>query len=284
MKKWFTLLGLVSVTALSNAQIVINEIYTGGGLLGALITNDFIELKNIGASTATLSNATIQYGPISGPFTQYHELPPITLGAGQTYLIQQASDGLGLINLVNPNLIVNVVLNFDGSGPLVGVGLGLGLTSGKVALASNAVQVTGPGASNVLDFVGYGLADQYEGSGAAPSPTILNSITRTGTDTNSNAVDFTISTPTPQNGVLGVSNIGVHQQAGSFIKNTLVTDGQLWLAADVADVKVYSSTGRLVKTTASPGRSVNISELTPGTYIVTGQVKAEPVSAKILKK
>src|SRR5690606_33310530 len=119
MKKWFTLLGLVSVTALSNAQIVINEIYTGGGLLGALITNDFIELKNIGASTATLSNATIQYGPISGPFTQYHELPPITLGAGQTYLIQQASDGLGLINLVNPNLIVNVVLNFDGSGPLV---------------------------------------------------------------------------------------------------------------------------------------------------------------------
>lgn len=138
MKKLFTFIGLVSMTAFSYAQIVINEIYTGGGILGATLTNDFIELRNIGNSTQTLTGATIQYGPVSGAFTQYHTLPTISLLPGQTYLIQEGGDGGGIINLVNPNLVVNLVLNFNGSAPVVGLGLGLALTSGKVALASNA--------------------------------------------------------------------------------------------------------------------------------------------------
>jgi len=82
MKKVFIFIGLVSTVAFSNAQIVINEIYTGGGILGATLTNDFIELKNTGTSTSTLNGATIQYGPVSGPFTQYHTLPNITLAPG----------------------------------------------------------------------------------------------------------------------------------------------------------------------------------------------------------
>ena len=134
MKKVFTFIGLVSIAAFSNAQIVINEIYSGGGLLGAAITNDFIELKNIGTSTSSLNGATIQYASSSGAFTQYNNLPNITLAPGQTYLIQQGSNGLGgLINLLNPNLIITVLLNLDGS-PSVGVGIGLALTSGKVGL------------------------------------------------------------------------------------------------------------------------------------------------------
>jgi hypothetical protein len=44
MKKAFTFIGLVSMTAFAYAQIVINEIYTEGGILGATLTNDFIEL------------------------------------------------------------------------------------------------------------------------------------------------------------------------------------------------------------------------------------------------
>ncbi|WP_245168914.1 lamin tail domain-containing protein [Chryseobacterium sp. RR2-3-20] len=85
MKKVFTFIGLVSMTAFSNAQIVINEIYTGGGILGAAITHDFIELKNIGSTSASLNGATIQYASSNGSFTQYNNLPNITLAAGQTY-------------------------------------------------------------------------------------------------------------------------------------------------------------------------------------------------------
>ncbi|MBM7418810.1 MULTISPECIES: lamin tail domain-containing protein [Chryseobacterium] len=286
MKKVFTLIGLVSIAAFSNAQIVINEVYTGGGLLGAAITNDFIELKNIGSSTASLNGATIQYASSSGAFTQYNNLPNITLTPGQTYLIQQGSDGLGgLINLLNPNLIVTVLLNLDGS-PSVGVGVGLALTSGKVALASNATPVTGPTAANVLDFVGYGLANQFEGAGAAPSPTILNSITRTTGDTNNNNVDFTISLPTPQatSGTLAVNDLTDFSKKSMFIKNSLVKNDEIIFAAEVKDIKVYTLSGQLVKTASvKNGVSLNVAELQKGNYIVTGFVDNQPVSQKILK-
>lgn len=285
MKKVFTFIGLVSIAAFSNAQIVINEVYTGGGLLGAAITNDFIELKNIGSSTASLNGATIQYASSSGAFTQYNNLPSITLNPGQTYLIQQGSDGLGgLINLLNPNLIVTVLLNLDGS-PSVGVGVGLALTSGKVALASNATPVTGPTAANVLDFVGYGSANQFEGTGAAPSPTILNSISRTSGDTNNNNVDFTISLPTPQStsGTLAVNDLTDLSKKG-FIKNSLVKNDEIIFAAEVKDIKVYTLSGQLVKSASvKNGVSLNVAELQKGNYIVTGLVDNQPVSQKILK-
>ncbi|MCD0478919.1 lamin tail domain-containing protein [Chryseobacterium sp. LC2016-29] len=286
MKKVFTFIGLVSIAAFSNAQIVINEVYTGGGLLGAAITNDFIELKNIGSSTSSLNGATIQFASSSGTFTQYYTLPSITLNPGQTYLIQQGSDGLGgLINLLNPNLIVTVLLNLDGS-PGVGVGVGLALTSGKVALASNATTVTGPTAANVLDFVGYGLANQFEGTGAAPSPTILNSISRTSGDTNNNSVDFTISLPTPQatSGTLAVNDLTDLSKRSMFIKNSLVKNDEIIFAADVKNIKVYTLSGQLVKTASvKNGVSLNVAELQKGNYIVTGFVDNQPVSQKILK-
>ncbi|MDF2931279.1 MAG: C-terminal target protein [Chryseobacterium sp.] len=285
MKKVFTFIGLVSIAAFFNAQIVINEVYTGGGILGAAITNDFIELKNIGTSAASLNGATIQYASSTGAFTQYNTLPNINLAPGQTYLIQQGSDGLGgLINLVNPNLIVNVLLNFDSS-PSVGVGVGLALTSGKVALASNASQVTGPTSANVLDFVGYGLANQFEGAGAAPSPTILNSITRTNGDTNNNNVDFTISLPTPQSsGTLAVNNVSNNSVKSQFIKNSFVKNEEITFGSDVKEVKIYSLSGQLVKTASvKGGTTLNIAELQKGNYIVTGMVNNQPVSQKILK-
>lgn len=285
MKKVFTFIGLVSISAFSNAQIVINEIYTGGGLLGAAITNDFIELKNIGNSTASLNGATIQYASSTGAFTQYNNLPNISLAPGQTYLIQQGSDGLGgLINLINPNLIVSVLLNFDGS-PAVGVGVGLALTSGKVALASNATQVTGPTAANVLDFVGYGLANQYEGAGAAPSPTILNSITRTNGDTNNNNVDFTITLPTPQSsGTLAVNDLQNTSMKNMFVQNTFVKNDEIVFGTEVKDIKIYTLSGQLVKTSSVRNNlSLNVAELQKGNYIVTGMINDQPVSQKIIK-
>jgi len=281
MKKIFTLAGLLSAFAFSNAQIVINEIYTGGGILGATLTNDFIELKNIGSSPASLNGASIQYGPASGAFTQYHTIPNITLGAGQTYLIQEGSDGGGIINLLNPNLIVNVVLNFNGANPTVGAGISIGFTSGKVALASNTTQVTGPTASNVLDFVGYGSADQYEGAGAAPSPTILNSITRISGDTNRNNIDFTIALASPQAGTLAVNENNASK--ASFIKNSVVKN-KIMFATDVQDVKIYSITGQLVKASSvKANEALDVAELQKGTYIVTGTVNNIKVTERILK-
>ncbi len=221
----------------------------------------------------------------TGAFTQYNNLPNISLAPGQTYLIQQGSDGLGgLINLINPNLIVSVLLNFNGS-PAVGVGVGLALTSGKVALASNATQVTGPTAANVLDFVGYGLANQYEGAGAAPSPTILNSITRTNGDTNNNNVDFTITLPTPQSsGTLAVNDLQNTSMKNMFVQNTFVKNDEIVFGTEVKDIKIYTLSGQLVKTSSVRNNlSLNVAELQKGNYIVTGMINDQPVSQKIIK-
>ena len=46
MKKIFTLLSVVAIGTFANAQIVINELYGGGGNSGATLKNDFIELIN----------------------------------------------------------------------------------------------------------------------------------------------------------------------------------------------------------------------------------------------
>lgn len=287
MKKIFTLAGLVSTFAFSNAQIVINEIYTGGGLLGAVIASDFIELKNVGSSTATLTGATLQYGPSSGQFTQYHTLPSISLGPGQTYLIQQASEGQNGINLLNPNLVVDLVLNLDGSGPVATLGVQIGLTSGKIALATNNTRVTGPTASNVIDFVGYGIVDQHEGAAAAPSPTVLNSITRlnNAADTNNNNVDFVISLfPTPQSTGSTLAVGDVNGSKSVFIKNTLVKNNEIIFGSDVQDVKIYTMTGQLLKnTTVKANAALNIANLPAGNYIVTGTVNDKKVSERILK-
>ncbi len=281
MKKLFTFFELMSSVAFFNAQIVINEIYTGGGLLGAVLANDFIELKNIGNTNASLDGMTMQYGSANGQFTQYHTLPNVTLPPGQTFLIQQASEGLGGINLINPNLIVDVVLNLDGSGPVLGLGVQLGLTSGKVALASNNTRVTGPTASNVVDFVGYGLADQYEGGGAAPSPTILNSITRISGDTNHNGVDFTAAIPTPQAGVnLAVSELSAGKN--SLVVNTLVMRNEIYFRNPVSDIQIFSMSGQLVKTAAVKADSKISVNLPKGQYIVTGTVDGKKMSNKIV--
>ncbi|KQT16727.1 hypothetical protein ASG31_10100 [Chryseobacterium sp. Leaf404] len=215
----------------------------------AAITNDFIELKNIGSTAASPNGATLQYGSPTGGFTSYYSIQSITLAPNQTYLIQQGSNRLGgLINLLNPNLTRNVVLGFDGS-TNISVDVGLALKSGKVALASNSIQITGPTASNVLDFVGYGATDEYEGSGAAPSPTILNLISRTSGDTNNNTVDFTATLPTPQpiSGTLSVKDVNDLSARNNFIKNNHLKDCEIVFNEVVKDVKIYSLSGKLVR-------------------------------------
>lgn len=287
MKKIFTIIGFVSMVTFSDAQIVISEIYGGGGNSGATLKNDYIVLKNIGSSTASLTGATIQYAPAAGAFTQYHTLPNITLNPGQTYLIQEATGGGGTVDLPTPDFIATTVINFNGS-PNPSVGIGIAVNSGKIVLAHNATQVTGPTAANVVDFVGYGsAADQYEGSGPAPAPTTTTAIKRVSGDTNDNTVDFTIGAAAPINstgGTLAVADINFNNLKFNFVKNTFVKDNEITFGTDVKNVKVYNMYGQVVKTPdTNTTSSLNVSELAKGSYIVTGTINDQPVSQKILK-
>jgi predicted extracellular nuclease len=48
------------------AQVVINEVYGGGGNSGAVFTNDFVELYNNSASAVTMTSWSVQYTSSNG--------------------------------------------------------------------------------------------------------------------------------------------------------------------------------------------------------------------------
>ena len=282
MKKIFTILGL-SVAFFSNAQIVINEVYGGGGNSGATYTNDFVELINRGTTSVTLTGATLQYASATGAFNQYHPLPNITLAPGQTFLIQEAAGSGGTTPLPSPDYVAPIPTNF-GTGTNANPGFAMQASNVKIALVSDGVQITGPTSSNVLDFVGTGTANQFEGTGAATGMNNTSSVSRlNGADTNNNSTDFTAGSPTPTNSVnsLGVSD--VNSVKSNFVRNTMVNNEINF--GTKADVKVYNMNGQVVKTASvSENKNLDAADLAPGMYIVTGTVNGEAVSQKILKK
>lgn len=277
MKKIFTILGMVAVSAFANAQIVINEIYGGGGGSNSAILYkyDFVELKNIGTTTVTLTGAYLQYASAAGTFnggSNTHVLPNITLAPGQTYLVQEGQNA-GSVGADLPNPDTTGSINISA-------------TAGKLALTTDDVAPTAATGTNIIDFVGFGsTASYYEGSGAAAAPSNSTSTARISGDTNNNSVDFTVGTPTPQNstsGTLAVSDIS--KTKSNFVKNTFVKNNEIIFGTDVKDVKVYTLTGQLVKTSSvKANEKLNIAELAEGNYIVTGTVNNEAVSQKILK-
>ena len=287
MKKIFTLLSVVAIGTFANAQIVINELYGGGGNSGATLKNDFIELINRGTESVTLAGASLQYASNTGTFNQYHTLPSITLAPNQTYLIQESTDAGGTVNLPTPDYVAPQLTNFDGS-VNNSIGFSMAAANGKVVLASDNTQVTGPTASNVIDFVGYGTASTFEGTGAAPAASATNSISRTnGVDTNVNSADFTAGAPSPKNSAgvtLGVTDI--NKSKNLLLANTMVDKTINFIAKKNASVKVYNLEGKLVKSAniSSSNTSVDVSTLSKGVYIVTPEVNRETFSQKIIKK
>ena len=82
--------------------------------------------------------------------------------------------------------------------------MNISASNGKIALVSSTTALSGSnpvGTSQVIDFVGFGTANAYEGSGAAtgaPASNNTTSILRKNggfTDTNDNTNDFTTLTP-----------------------------------------------------------------------------------------
>lgn len=283
MKKIFTILG-VSAALFMNAQIIINEVYGGGGNSGATYKYDYVELKNIGTSTETLTGASIQYASATGTFNSYVSLPDITLEAGQTYLIQFGTQNATVGgNLPTPDYVSTQNTNYATPPVTYNNTYNFSTSNGKIALASNTQQVSGPTASNVLDFIGYGTANQAEGTAANGPSNNTTAMSRTAGDTNNNSADFTVGAPTPKNSAgttLAVDNITSAQ--AKFVQNTVVTDAIKF--GIKSDVKVYNMNGQVVKTAAvEKGSTLNVSSLPKGIYIVTGNIEGQIVSQKITK-
>ena len=171
----------------TQADVVISQIYGGGGNQGAPLRNDFIELFNRGTASTDISGWTVQYASSSGSSWVLTVLSG-TLLAGQYYLVQEGMGQAGTgATLPAP----------DASG-----GINLSAASGKVALVNSSTLLAGssPASASVVDFVGYGSANFAEGS-PAPSLTNTTAVSRRDdgcADSSNNASDFTAGQPGPR--------------------------------------------------------------------------------------
>ncbi|WP_127793773.1 ExeM/NucH family extracellular endonuclease [Agromyces sp. LHK192] len=177
-----------------SAPVIIDEVYGGGGNSGAVLNQDFVELYNPGASPVSLAGWSVQYGSATGAFNAAQVTPLSgTIPAGGSFLLGLAVGGANGAALPTP----------DGTGTA-----NLSGTNGKVALVSSTTPLTcgqtaGSGCAtdaSVVDFVGFGTANAFAGSAAAPAPSNTTSISRTAhANTANNAADFIAGAPTPAN-------------------------------------------------------------------------------------
>jgi Lamin Tail Domain len=185
---------LVAPTARSASQdMVISQVFAGGGNANAPYTNDFVELFNRGSASVDLANWSLQYA--SGAASTWQVTPLSgSVPAGGRYLVQLASAASVGASLPAP----------DATGTS-----NLAVSGGKVALVHTATALACGGTAGscsadpgVADLIGYGSATDYEGSGPAPAISNTTAALRAGggcTDTDVNSNDFSAQPPVPRN-------------------------------------------------------------------------------------
>src|ERR671937_1670143 len=177
----------------ASSNMVVSQLFAGGGNANAPYANDFVELFNRGGTSVDLGNWSIQYASASGTTWQVTSLSG-SVQPGGHYLVQLASAAAVGAALPTPDATGTTNLAVSGGKVAVVRGstaLGCGATAGSCS----AVPV-------VADLIGYGLATDFEGAGPAPVVSNTTAAMRAGggcADTDSNSSDFSASAPAPRN-------------------------------------------------------------------------------------
>src|SRR5215210_2227456 len=105
--------GALLAPAQANAaspDVVISEVYGGGGNNGATLTNDFIELYNRGTTTIPLDGWTVRYASSSGTSWQQTALSG-SIEPGQNYLVEEAPGAGGSLDLPDPDASGSIAMS-----------------------------------------------------------------------------------------------------------------------------------------------------------------------------
>lgn len=276
MKKLY-FLGLLFFTALaSNAQVVISQVYGGGGNSGATYTHDFVELFNKGTASVDISGYSIQYASAAGTAWAVNAIPAsTTIAPGKYFLIKLAGSTVG-VALPTPDLdITTSPINLSG-------------TSGKVALVNSTTALAGASVTTgYVDLVGFGAGSSFE-TAVFPTTGITTamSIQRGNngcTDTNNNSTDFALASVNPRN-----SSVATYSCTAPSISYTSPTNNAVFspettsvsVNLNINNFVVASGTGDgHIHYTVNGGSTVMKYDTTPiviptvpGTYIIAMQL------------
>ena len=278
-------LAVASPAQAASPDIVISEVYGGGGNAGADLKQDFIELYNAGGAEVSVEGWSVQYASSAGTSWSVTELVGV-IPAGRSYLVAEGTAGSVGTALPAP----------DATGPS-----SMSQSSGKVALVTDTTQLTCgatvgscSAVASVRDLVGYGTATDFE---AAPTGVTLSSTTSasrdaTGTDTDNNENDFTEGTPTPANcgedcaapPPIGIEDLLIHDIQGAahtspyvdeFVVDvpgivTVVASNRFWMQDPAPDADPATSEGIVVFTGSTPTVAVGDSVTVSGTVAEFG--------------
>jgi predicted extracellular nuclease len=174
--------GLPAVAATAPAQaasagLVVAEVYGAGGNSGASYSADFVELRNLGSTAASLTGLSLAYrsagGSVGGSVTLDGSVAP-----GARYLVRMSAPGSTGAALPTPDEVASPAVSMSS-------------TSGTVELRSG---------SGVVDLVGYGATasvSETRPTGVDLSATLSAQRYEGEPDTDDNAADFAEAAPTP---------------------------------------------------------------------------------------
>lgn len=184
------------------SDVVISQIYGGGGNAGATYLNDYVELYNRGTGVVDLTGWSLQYASSTGSGWDFNRQPlGGAIGAGEYYLIALASGGANGADLPAANITGQI---------------NMAAASGKIALVNSFSGLVGSCPifdASIKDLVGYGSADCGEGSTTTPAGSNTTALFRKNDgslDTDNNANDFAApATPNPRR-TAAIVELGPH--------------------------------------------------------------------------
>jgi Lamin Tail Domain len=101
---------LAAPASAASPDIVISQVYGGGGNSGATLKNDFIELYNRGSAPVPVDGWSVQYSAATS--TNWTGRTPLsgTIRPGRYYLVQEAAGAGGSVDLPTPNAIGTIAM------------------------------------------------------------------------------------------------------------------------------------------------------------------------------
>jgi predicted extracellular nuclease len=194
-------LALASPAIAASPNVVISQVYGGGGNTGAQYTNDFIELFNRGSAPVDLGTWSLQYASATGTGNfgaNSAMITPLTgvLQPGQYQLVEEAGGATGAPLPTPKTTDATPIAMAAGGGKvaLVNTQTPLGCNGGSTLCPPEAL-------AQIVDLVGYDGANFFEGSAAAPMLSNTTAAFRASAgcqDTDDNAADFTAAAPAPR--------------------------------------------------------------------------------------